>query len=102
MGGQLGSTLLLLACDCIAAPQEYLARIFLLCQLAPHGREDSAAIEISAFRRISGEADMSYFFRKRTCTFRSFERSTLTRKIPDHKKLFEFVVDSRDSKSPDH
>ena len=38
---------------------------FLLCQLAPHGCEDSAAIEISAFRRISGEADMSYFFSKK-------------------------------------
>jgi hypothetical protein len=32
--------------------------------MAPHGCEDSAAIEISAFRRISGEADMSYFFEK--------------------------------------
>ena len=34
---------------------------FLLCQLAPHGCEDSAAIEISAFRRISGGADMCRF-----------------------------------------
>jgi hypothetical protein len=29
--------------------------------LAPHGCEDSAAIEIWAFRRISGEADMCRF-----------------------------------------
>ena len=29
--------------------------------MAPHGCEDSAAIEISAFRRISGGADMCRF-----------------------------------------
>ena len=34
----------------------------LLLQLAPHGYGKSAAIELSAFRRISGEADMSCFF----------------------------------------
>ena len=37
---------------------------------------------------------MSFFFEKKTCTFRSFERSTSTRKICDHKQLFEFVVES--------
>jgi hypothetical protein len=74
MGGQLGSSS---SCFgyCIAALQGYLARIFLLCQLAPHGCEDSAAIEISAFRRISGEADM--------CRFPGLKKDSSAKKLPN-------------------
>ena len=63
MGGQLGSSSCSLAL--YSSPARVPCPHFLLCQLAPHGCEDSAAIEISAFRRISGEADMSYFFREK-------------------------------------
>ena len=78
-----------------------------MCQLAPHGCEDSAAIEISAFRRISGGADVSYFFEKKLphkspkihqkmprTLFSPLKGQLKPAKFLTTKKLFEFVVES--------
>ena len=81
MGGQLGSSCL----EIVQQHRKNTLPAFSLCQLAPHGCEDSAAIEISAFRRISGGADMYVPFSGIKKVLRQKTLNFFGKKLPNKK-----------------